>query len=101
MKWVFVLVNLAAALAVVWAGMMVCNIHRVHSYSTFTELLDRKVIVSKPEKAAPEFDIAKSLEAIGGLDTYIPMITYGAAALFVLNAVAFMICWKAGASKPA
>ena|SRR6185295_17976444 len=102
MKWVFVFLNVGAAAAVVAAGMMLCNLHRVHSNSVFTELVDRKVL-AKPEdqkNSGGQLDIAKRLEAIGGLDTYIPMITFGAAGFFLLNAVAFMVCWKTGAPKP-
>lgn len=100
MKWVFVLLNVGAAAAVVAAGMMLCDLHRVHSNSVFTELVDRKVLAKPEAQKDGQFDIAKRLESIGGLDTYIPMITFGAAGFFLLNAVAFMACWKTGAPKP-
>src|SRR5256885_150986 len=44
-KWVFVILNVIAAAGVLWGGMAICAIHRVHSYSTYVSLVDRGAIV--------------------------------------------------------
>ena|SRR5579862_5349453 len=102
MKWVFVFVNLAAAGGVICAGLALLSVHHVHSYSTYVALRERGALATPPKPASPEdpvgpdghYDVAKVLERIGGLDVYIPTITYSSAALFVLNAVAFLSVWK-------
>ena len=93
MKWAFVLLNLAAAGAVIWAGYVLCGVHRVHSFSVLRDLENRGAIVK-----SPPMNVEESLKSIGGLDYNLPIITYTAAGLFVLNALAFMVVWK---GKPA
>ena len=98
MKWPLVLLNLAAACAVAGAGHLLRAVHRTHSFSTYVELEKRGALAKPPAAATagdpvtPEgaYDVAKRLEGIGALDTHLPGVTYGAAAVFLLNAVAFL-----------
>ena len=97
MKWVLILINVAAAAGVVFAGNVVRAIHRAHSYSVYSELVKREAITDKVRPAPGDpvddeghFDIAKRLETIGGLDEHLPILCFGAAAVFLLNAVALM-----------
>ncbi len=108
MKWLFVILNVAAAVGVLWGGAVVCAIHRVHSYSTYVGLEKRGAFATRPEKAAPlqpgdssrisQEEIQEYLKNIGGLDGNLPVVTYTAAALFLLNAIALSVVWK---MKPA
>lgn len=93
MKWALILLNLAAAGGVIWAGYVLCAVHRVHSFSVLTDLEKRGAIVK-----SPPLDVEASLKSIGGLDSNVPLITFTAAGFFVLNAIAFMAVWK---KKPA
>lgn len=95
MKWTLVLLNLAAAGAVVWGGHVINTAHRAHSYSVFTEL-EQKGALAKPS----QIDVAGRLATIGGLDSNLPIVTYSAAGFFILNAVAFLAVWKKRPGSP-
>jgi len=110
MKWLFVILNVVAAAGVVWGGAVVCAIHRVHSYSTYVGLAQQGAFATRPEKVAPSQpgnpgtvsheEIQESLKNIGGLDSNLPVVTYTAAAFFLLNAIAFSIVWKKKVALP-
>jgi len=89
MKWVLILLNLAAAGGVIYAGYVLCAVHRVHSTSVLSDLEKRGAIVK-----SPPLDVGESLRSIGGLDQNLPILTYTAAGFFILNALAFMAVWK-------
>lgn len=109
MKWLLVLLNLASAAAVIYAGRALASIHQVHSYSTYRVLEDRGALSKPPKPASSEdpvrpdgqYDVVKVLERIGGLDENLPVVTYTAAALFVLNACAFLVVWRKKPAAPA
>ena len=108
MKWTLIFLNLAAAGAVVWGGHILCAIHRVHSYSTYVELEKRGALAKSPKPVHSgdpvgldgNYDVAKRLETIGGLEENLPAVTYSAAALFLLNAVVFFACWSRKPASP-
>jgi hypothetical protein len=109
-KWLLVILNVAAAAGVIWGGVVVCAIHRVHSYSTYVTLEKQGAFVTTPEKPGhpkPEDadrisqeGIQESLKNIGGLDSNLPVLTYSAAALLLLNAIALSVVWNRKPDSP-
>lgn len=106
MRVLFIVLNLIAAGAVVLGGHIICSVHRVHSFSMFVELENRGALakplrpVSPDDPVGPDgaLDVAKRLETIGGLDGNLPGVTYSAAVIFLLNALAFFtLCTKKAA----
>lgn len=104
MKWLFVILNIAAAIGVLWGGAVVCGVHRVHSYSTYVWLDTQGALApglgratapapADPGKVSGE-DIQERLRNIGGLDGNLPVVTYTAAGLFLLNAIVLSVVWK-------
>jgi hypothetical protein len=110
MKWLFVILNVAAAVGVLWGGAVVCSVHRVHSYSTYRGLEVRGAFATTPEKAASsqpgdasrisKEEIQEYLRNIGGLDGNLPVVTYTAAAVFLLNAIVFSVVWNRKSALP-
>jgi hypothetical protein len=110
MKWLLVILNVAAAIGVLWGGAVICAIHRVHSYSTYVGLEQQGAFANRQDKTAPlqpgqpsrisHEEIQESLKNIGGLDGSVPVVTYTAAALFLLNAIAFSVVWKKKSALP-
>lgn len=108
MKWLFVILNVAAAVGVLWGGVVVCAIHRVHSYSTYVGLKEQGAFASGSKRVLDpqppdvhrisDEGIQEYLRNNGGLDSNLPVVTYTAAAVFMLNAIVFSVVWK---KKPA
>jgi hypothetical protein len=72
MKRTLVLLNLASAAAMLAVGYLIGALHRVHRYSTYSELVSRKAVV-KVAPSSPDdpvghdgaYDVAKRLQQIG------------------------------------
>lgn len=96
MKWLINMLNLGAAVSIVFAGAMVCNLHEVYSYSTFVDQRNRGLLAPSPKPAGHAPDpgaVEERFKSIGALDIYLPSLTYAAAALFLINAIAFFFGW--------
>ena len=107
MRWTLILVNPAAAIGIIAAGIYICKIHQAHSYSVFVELKERGILVDARKEAQPNlegelstFRVEDRLKAIGGLDTNLPPVTYVAGAIFLLNAAALFFLKKPEPKSP-
>lgn len=96
MKLGLIALNLVAAVAVVWAGKVVCGIHRAHSYSVYVELEKNGALTKSPKTADGGYDVPKRLETIGNLEGYVPVLTYCTAIAFLVNAISFLVLWGTG-----
>jgi hypothetical protein len=103
MKWILILLNLGAAVGIIFAGAMICYIQEVHGYSTFVELQQHGLLTNSASQKGPaagSIDVEERLKSIGSLGAKLPPLTYVAAAIFVLNAVTLFVVWKKPAPSP-
>ena len=104
MKWLMILLNLAAAAGVIVGGVMVCNSAEAHGIATYSEFKHHGIFDKANNKSSDgePFDVAERLKNIGNLAGTVPMLTYAAASIFIVNAVVFAVAWKKtpGDSKP-
>jgi hypothetical protein len=88
MKWLLVIGNLVAAIAIVLAGQAAAAAHSAHVYSTYRELQIEKIIDERPDK-----DVLERLENIGGGGKLFRDIAWCGAAACLANAVTIAIAW--------
>jgi hypothetical protein len=99
MKWTMILLNLAAAAGVIVGGAMAST-----SIAAYSEFKHHGIFDPANHKSSggESVDVAESMKDIGKLGATLPPLTYAAAAIFILNAVAFAVLGKKkpGGSKP-
>ncbi len=83
MKWTWVILNVVAAVALIFVGSMAVAAHRTHAYSVYHELQEQRVLVERPD-----YDVARSLRGIAAGGTYASSIAWLGATACLANAVA-------------
>jgi len=90
-----IVLNVLAALGVIFAGRFVIAVHTVHAYSTYVEMRERGVVsmetvwdshTEEPESRGERYDIVKALQGIGAMDHHVSLLANLAAGAFLLNA---------------
>lgn len=108
MKLTLILINIAAAAFITWAGRQVCQIHRGDSVGVVMDLYSRHLLAT-PQKggnagesaaANEQLEVLQRVQSIGALGKTIPILTYSAAAIFLFNAAAFFGLWKKKSAEP-
>jgi hypothetical protein len=94
-KLTLILMNIAAAAFVIWAGRVVCDFHKAKVVKTY---IDLHVALTLGDSVGPKhpFDPNEILRITndGAVYKLIQIFTYAAAAFFMLNAAAFFGFWK-------
>ena len=103
MKWTIIILNLLAAVAFVALGSVAVSIHRVHSYSTYHEFVERGVVddqkVKTLSQSGEHYDVVKRMQAIGNAESWFSEISNFAALACLLNATAIYFLTRK-ATKP-
>ena len=89
MKWALVILNVIAAVALVFLGGFAVAAHRTHAYSVYVELKQQNVLVERPD-----YDVEKRLRTIAAAGTYSSTIASVAAGVCIANALAIGFLWK-------
>ena len=89
MKWVIVILNVVAAVGLLFAGGFAVGAHRTHAYSVYRELQEQRVLAERPD-----YDVERRLRTIAGGGTYSSTIASIGAGICILNAVAVGLLWR-------
>jgi hypothetical protein len=89
MRWALVILNVAAAVALVFLGGLAVAAHRTHTFSVYRELKTQNVLVERPD-----YDIERRLRTIADGGTYSSSIANLGAAACLANAVAIGLFWR-------
>jgi hypothetical protein len=89
MKWTLVILNVIAAVALVFLGILAVAAHRTHALSVYVELKQRNVLIERPD-----YDIERRLRTIADGGSYSSSIANLAAAACLANAVAIGFLWS-------
>jgi hypothetical protein len=89
MKLALVILNVVAAVALVFLGNLAVAAHRTHAYSVYRELQEQHVLAERPD-----YNVEKRLRTIAAGGTYSSSIAYLGAGACLANAVAFAFLWR-------
>jgi hypothetical protein len=90
MKKTLVILNVIAAVALVFLGSLAVAAHRTHAYSVYVELKQQNVLLERPD-----YDIERRLRTIAAGGTYSSSIAMLGAAACLVNALAIGFVWRA------
>ena len=88
-KLTLVILNLIAAVALVFLGSLAVAAHRTHAYSVYVELKQQNVLVERPD-----YNIEKRLRTIAAGGAYSSTIASIGAGICLANALAFGFLWR-------
>jgi hypothetical protein len=87
-KWPLVILNLGAAVGLVFLGSFAVAAHRTHAFSTYQELKKQGVLIEKPG-----FSVEQRLGSIGNGGSYSKTIAQIGAGVLVINALLIGFYW--------
>jgi hypothetical protein len=88
-KLTLVILNLVAAVALVFLGSVAVAEHRAHAYSVYRELKTQNVLVERPD-----YDVQRRICTVAAGGTYSSTIGWIGAGICLANAVAIGVLWR-------
>jgi hypothetical protein len=89
MKWLLIIANVAAAVALCFLGNFAGAAHQAHAYSVYQELRSRNVLVERPD-----YNIEKRLSTIADGGAYSLWIAEIGAGICFVNAISIGILFR-------
>jgi hypothetical protein len=88
-KWTLVILNVIAAVGLVFVGGYAVAAHRTHAYSVYRELQEQRVLVERAD-----YDVERRLRTIAAGGTYSSTIASIGAVICLANAAAIALLWR-------
>jgi hypothetical protein len=88
-RWALIILNLIAAIALLFLGGFAATAHRTHAFSVYRELQLQHVLVERPD-----YDVQHRLETIAADGSYSLWLAYIGAAACTANALLIASCFK-------
>ena len=104
MKWIFIGLNIIAAIGFVLFGSLATAVHNTHSYSMYHEFVGKGIIddekMKSLEHSEEHYDVVKRMQAIGNAKSWFENISTAAAVVCLFNAgVIFLLAGRSNRQK--